>query len=142
MTISQLSIFLENTNGTLLRVLDVLKDAGIQVIATTIADTSDYGICRIICDYPEKAVDILKAAGLAVAVTDVFALSLENRPGAAVDVLRIFQSEGQNLPYLYSFIAGDRFILVCRTENQERSGDIIKREGIIFLTDADLPMLS
>lgn len=142
MTVSQLSIFLENSNGTFLRVLDVLKEANISLIATTIADTSDYGICRIICDYPMKAVEILRQAGLAVAVTDVFALSLENRPGAAVDVLKIFQDGGQNLPYLYSFIARDRFIMVCRTENLEQSGEIIRNEGIRFLTDEDLPLFS
>ncbi|MBQ0006602.1 MAG: amino acid-binding protein [Alistipes sp.] len=142
MTVSQLSIFLENSNGTFLRVLDVLKEANISLIATTIADTSDYGICRIICDYPMKAVEILRQTGLAVAVTEVFALSLENRPGAAVDVLKIFQDGGQNLPYLYSFIARDRFVIVCRTENLEQSSEIIRNEGICFLTDENLPQFS
>lgn len=142
MTVSQLSIFLENSNGTFLRVLDVLKEANISLIATTIADTSDYGICRIICDYPMRAVEILRQTGLAVAVTEVFALSLENRPGAAVEVLKIFQAGEQNLPYLYSFMARDRFIMVCRTENFEQSGKIIRNEGICFLTDEDLPQFS
>lgn len=141
MTISQLSIFLENTDGTLLKVLDVLKDAGIQLIATTIADTSDYGICRIICDYPMKAVETLKSAGLAVAVSDVFALSMENRPGAAVDVLRLFKEDGQNLPYLYSFTAADRFVLIVRSDNPEKSSEIIRKNGIRFLTDEDLPRM-
>lgn len=141
MTISQLSIFLENTDGTLFKVLDVLKDAGIQIIATTIADTVDYGICRIVCDYPMRAVDALRAAGLAVAVTDVFALSMENRPGAAVDVLRLFKDAGLNLPYLYSFTVSDRFILIIRSENPEKSCEIIRREKISYLTDADMSVL-
>ncbi|MFS6555108.1 amino acid-binding protein, partial [Parabacteroides distasonis] len=81
MNIKQLSVFIENKSGALLRVFELLKEANIQLVATTIADTMDYGICRIICNEPQRAYDILKEAGVSVAVNDVFAVELDNRPG-------------------------------------------------------------
>ena len=74
MTIHQLSIFLENKSGTLVKVLNLLKHEGIQLIASTIADTAEYGICRIICSEPVRAYEVLKAAGVAVSLCEVFAL--------------------------------------------------------------------
>jgi len=74
MTIHQLSIFIENKNGTLLRVLDILKEAKIQIIASTISDTVDYGIFRIICSNPSQAYELLQEHGLSVTISDVFAI--------------------------------------------------------------------
>lgn len=81
MTINQLSIFLENRSGTLTKVLDIFKETGIQIIASTIADTAQYGILRIICSDPQKAYTELEKVGVAVALSDVFAIGLENKPG-------------------------------------------------------------
>ena len=85
MTIHQLSIFIENRSGTLIKVLEVLKEAKIQIVASTIADTAEYGIYRIICSEPARACEALKAAGVAVALSEVFAIQLDNRPGCAAD---------------------------------------------------------
>jgi hypothetical protein len=74
MTINQLSIFLENKKGTMLQVFQLLKQANVQLIATTIADTVDYGILRILCDEPSRAYQMLKEGGIAVALSDVFAI--------------------------------------------------------------------
>ena len=74
MTIQQLSVFIENKSGTLQRVLNLLKEAGIQLIASTIADTVEYGIYRIICSEPKRAYETLKEAGISVALSDVFLL--------------------------------------------------------------------
>ena len=78
MTIQQLSVFIENKSGTLQRVLNLLKEAGIQLIASTIADTVEYGIYRIICSEPKRAYETLKEAGISVALSDVFAITLDN----------------------------------------------------------------
>ena len=78
MTVHQLSVFAENKSGTIQRVLDLLKDGNIQIIASTIADTTDYGIYRIICSEPTRAYETLRAAGIQVSLTDVFAITLEN----------------------------------------------------------------
>ena len=73
MTIHQLSVFVENKSGTLLQVLNLLKEANIQLIASTISDTVEYGIYRIICSEPQRALDTLKEAGISASVSDVFA---------------------------------------------------------------------
>ena len=77
MTIRQLSIFIENQSGTLQKVLELMKQSRIQIIACTIADTAEYGIFRLICSEPERACSELKAAGVAVAISDVFAIGMK-----------------------------------------------------------------
>ena len=81
MTIHQLSVFVENKSGTLLQVLELFKEAGIQLIASTISDTVEYGIYRIICSEPQRAYDTLKQAGISVSMSEVFAITLDNTPG-------------------------------------------------------------
>ena len=80
MTINQLSIFMENRSGTLIKALELMKKSKIQIIASTIADTAEYGIYRIICSEPSRAYKELKEAGVAVALSDVFALELDDEP--------------------------------------------------------------
>ena len=87
MTVHQLSVFIENKSGALVRVLRLLKQENIQLIASTIADTADFGICRIICSQPEKAYDVLREAGVAVSLCEVFAIELDDRPGMAADAI-------------------------------------------------------
>ena len=90
MTIHQLSVFVENKSGTLLQVLELLKEAHIQLIASTISDTVEYGIYRIICSEPLRAYEVLKDAGISANVSEVFAISLDNEPGRAADAIRSF----------------------------------------------------
>ena len=80
MTIKQLSIFIENKGGTLIKVLDLLSKAGIQIIASTVADTKDYGIYRVLTNNPAQAYLILKDAGINVQLSEVFALSIDDQP--------------------------------------------------------------
>ena len=89
MTISQLSIFIENKSGTLLQVLNLLKEAGISLIASNIADTVEYGICRIICGEPARAYSVLKEAGIAVALSEVFAIEMDNEVGSAAKAISL-----------------------------------------------------
>ena len=100
MTIHQLSVFIENKSGTLVKVLNLLKEVGIQLIAITIADTSEYGICRIICSEPAKAFETLKEAGIAVSLCEVFAIELDDEPGRAAEAIDIFAREGISIAYL------------------------------------------
>ena len=107
MTVLQLSIFIENKSGTLLKVLKLLKEAQIQIIASTIADTLDYGIYRIICSNPTEAYKILKESGISVALSDVFAIRLNDQPGRAADAIELFSNEGISIAYMYSFLLGN-----------------------------------
>ena len=138
MTIKQLSIFLENKSGTLVKVLDLFKQSQIQLIAITIADTAEYGICRIICSEPTRAYQELKEAGVAVALTDVFAIELDNKPGCGADAIKVFSDSGISIAYLYSFLMAGKGILVFRTDNNEQAREVIILNNLKFVTEEEL----
>ena len=138
MTINQLSIFIENRSGTLVKVLDILKQSGIQIIASTIADTAEYGIYRLICSEPTRAYQELKNAGVAVALSDVFALKLDNEPGKAADALRIISDADISITYMYTFLWGGKGILIFRTDQTEKAREVILRNELSFIAEKDL----
>lgn len=138
MTIQQLSIFIENRSGTLVNVLQVLKNAHVQIVASTIADTAEYGIYRVICTEPQRAFDALKEAGVAVALSEVFALELDNEPGCAAEAVRTISDAGISIVYLYSFLFYGKGILIFRTDNVDEARQIIKADGMKYLTEGDL----
>lgn len=138
MTIHQLSIFLENKPGTLHAILNILKAANIQIIASSISDTVEYGIYRIITSEPDKAFEALKVMNISVNLSDVFAISLDNEVGKASDVICLFTQAGVNIEYLYSFLIKDRGILVFRTSNPEKTGEIILSNKLSYICESDL----
>lgn len=142
MTIKQISIFLENRAGTLLRALETLKAANIQLIASTLADTMDFGIYRIICSEPTRAYEVLKGAGLAVTYSDVFAIELDNHPGQAADAMEVFARDDVAVSYLYSFLLGGKGIMVFRTDQPNRAREIIILEKLKFITEDQLMTLA
>ena len=125
MTIKQISIFIENKSGTLLKVLNVLKEANIQIIASTISDTVEYGIYRIICDNPNKAISLLKERGISAISNDVFAIELDDTPGQAAAAIQYFASADINISYMYSFLVAGKGILILRTSDTEKTQEII-----------------
>ena len=141
MTILQLSVFIENKSGTLVKVLRLLKEAGIQIIASTIADTLDYGIYRIICSDPTKAYTMLKENGINVALSDVFAIQLGDEPGKAAEAVELFANEGISIAYMYSFLLGGHGILVFRTDNAEHAKEVIILNKLDFIAERDLSTL-
>lgn len=141
MTIHQLSIFIENKSGTLVKVLKLLKQENIQLIASTIADTAEYGICRIICSEPVRAFNVLKSAGVAVTLTEVFALQLDDVPGRAADAIEIFSNEGISIAYLYSFLLGGKGVLIFRTDNADKAREVIVRNNLRVVPEKDLSEL-
>ena len=138
MTINQLSIFIENRSGTLIKVLEVLKQSGIQIVASTIADTAEYGIYRLICSEPIRAFDELKKAGIAVAMSDVFAIELDDQPGRAADAIEIFSKAGISITYMYSFLFNGKGILIFRTDNSEQARESIMQNNLKFIAEEDL----
>ena len=138
MTVQQISIFVENKAGTLLKVLELLKEANIQIVASTIADTVEYGIYRVICSEPERAHATLKTAGISVALSDVFALTLDNEPGRAADAVRILSQQGIGITYMYSFLFDGKGILIFKTDNTEHTREVIEANGLAYITDEDL----
>ena len=138
MTIHQISIFIENRSGTMIKVLEVLKQAGIDLIASTVADTTEYGIYRIICSEPLRAHDELQKAGIVVTLSDVFALELDNKPGRAADAVRIFSEANINLSYMYSFLLNGKGILIFRTDDNEKAQSVIKENGLKYIEEPNL----
>ncbi|MCR5351482.1 MAG: amino acid-binding protein [Bacteroidales bacterium] len=140
MTIRQLSLFIENQSGTLQKALELIKQLRIQIIACTIADAAEYGIFRIICSEPDRACRELKAAGVAVTISDVFAVELDNQPGGAANVVAHFSESGVGITYMYAFLINGRGILVFRTDQAELAQEVIRKRGLRCLTEKDLPV--
>ncbi len=141
MTVHQLSVFIENKSGTLVRVLRLLKQEKIQLIASTIADTVDYGIFRIICSQPEKAYNVLREAGIAVSLCEVFAVELDDRPGKAADAIELFAGEGISIAYLYSFLLNGKGVLIFRTDNAEQAAEVLSPNGLNAIEEKDISRL-
>lgn len=135
MTIKQLSIFIENKGGTLITVLDLLSKAGIQIIASTIADTKDYGIYRVLTNDSAQAYLILKEAGINVQLSDVFALSIDDQPGRAAEVVSLISEAGVSILYLYSFLWQGKGVLVFRADQSEKAKEVIMLSKLTFLTE-------
>lgn len=141
MRVHQLSVFIENKSGTLIKILDILKAENIQLIAVAIADTSEYGLCRIICCEPLRAHKVLKMAGIAVSLSEVFAIELDHTPGSAADVIKLFSEENISIAYLYSFVLNGRGILIFRTDDPFRAEVIAKSKRLKYLVDNELQSL-
>lgn len=142
MTVHQLSVFVENKSGTLLKVLELLKEGNIQLIASTISDTVEYGIYRIICSNPQKAFTILKDAGITANISEVFAITLDNTPGQAANAIQSFAEAGIGISYLYSFLLGGKGILIFRTDNNEKAREVIIEKKLNYVEEKDLSLLA
>ena len=138
MTVQQLSIFVENKAGTLVKVLDLFKSSGIQLIASTIADTVEYGIYRVICSEPERAYRELKEAGISVALSEVFAIMLDNQVGRAADAVRVLTDAQIGISYMYSFLLAGKGILILRTDDEERTRTVIRGNHLSYVEEKDL----
>ena len=138
MTIHQLSVFIENKAGTLVSVLNVLKQAGIQIIASTVSDTVEYGLYRIICDKPSQAYPLLKQHGISVTINDVFALQIDNTPGEAANMLETFSKAGINISYMYSFMLQGKGIIIFRTDATDKAREIISLNKMHFISEENL----
>ena len=137
MTIKQLSIFIENKGGTLIKVLDMLSKGGIQIIASTIADTKDYGIYRVLCDKPTQAYLLLKESGINVQLSDVFALSIDDTPGCAAEAVKTISDAKVSILYMYSFLWRGKGVLMLRTNDAEKTREVVMLKKLTFLTEAD-----
>ncbi|MBQ4305678.1 MAG: amino acid-binding protein [Bacteroidales bacterium] len=141
MTVHQLSIFIENKAGTLVGLLRQLKEANISLIAISISDTMDYGICRIICSEPMKAYEFLKDAGVAVSLREVIAVELDDEPGRAADAIGILSDEGLSIAYMYSFRLTGKGVIVFRTDDNPRAIEALRRGGLTMIREDDLSKL-
>ncbi len=132
MKVKQISIFLENKSGRLNAVTNLLAEKGINIRALSIADTSAFGILRLIVSDPEKAYKELKEASFTVSLTDVLGVEMPDKPGGLAMVMNILTEAGINIEYLYAFISSDqgKAMVIFRVENLDEAIECLLKEGI------------
>ena len=135
MPLPQISLFLENKPGRLASVCHALTDGGVNIASLSLADTSDFGIVRLLVDKPEAARDLLKAAGFGVNVRDVVAIEAGDEPGTLAKVLDVIDTTGANIEYMYAFAVrrGAEAVLVFRFDKTEEAEKALADAGFTLL---------
>ena len=143
MRVSQLSVFLENKSGRLADVTHALADAGINIRALSIADTIDYGLLRLIVNDPPAAKSALVSAGFTVALTEVLAIEVPDKPGGLANIIDILAEVGINIEYMYAFVgrSGEHALVVFRIEKVDEAITILQQKGVRILTGQELHSL-
>ena len=134
MIIKQLSVFLENKKGRLNAAAKVLADHGINIRALSLADTSEFGVLRMIVDKPEEGKNLLRQSGVFVNVTNVLAVAIEDRPGGALSVLDLLEKGDINMEYMYACDARvgqmtDKAVMVVQVSDLARAEKILQENG-------------
>ena len=137
--IKQISVFVENKSGRLSDILNVIGKNGIDISALSIADTTDFGIVRMIVNDPDKAAEILKSNNL-VKVTDVIALAVADKPGGLAGEIEKLKNAGISIEYMYAFIGkSDKGALVIvRVENPEKALEVLKDENVTVVSPEEV----
>jgi hypothetical protein len=132
MKVEQISVFLENKAGRLAEVTKVLGEGGINIRALSLADTTDFGILRLIVDQYDKAREVLKQHGFTVGKTEVVAIEVPDRPGGLAWVLQILSDSDVNVEYMYAFVqhSGKNAVIIFRFDNLERAIELLQQQGV------------
>ncbi len=145
MYVKQISVYLENIRGTLRNVTKLIGDAGIDIMALSIADTANFGIVRFIvreCDI-DKALETLKAAGCPARTNNVICVCVPNRPSGLDEVLAVIEGADVSIEYLYSFnySADGQALIIFRLSDKAEGVKIFEDNGIKIFTQADVNAL-
>ena len=140
MKISQLSVFLENRKGRLYEVCELLGQGGVNIRALNIAETTDFGILRIVVDQPEAALQLLREHHFVANVTDIVAVEVNDRPGGLAAVLRVLSQHDINVEYMYAFAEkkSDQALVVFRFEDPEKAIRVLTENHIAIARQTDL----
>jgi hypothetical protein len=140
MKVEQISIFLENRAGRLAEVTRVLGEGGINIRALSLADTSDFGILRLIVTDHEKAKQILKDNGFTVGRTNVVAVEVQDKPGGLHSILDMLSGKGVNVEYMYAFVqqSGKNAVLIFRFDKTDLAIELLKEQGIRIIPGQEL----
>ena len=135
MFIKQLSIFVETKSGRLAEITAILARAGIDIRALSVADTTNFGILRLIVDKPDEAEAALKAAGLTVSLTGVIAIGVPDQPGGFATAARALADAGIDVKYMYAFISRDqgRACVILRVEDNDAAVSALQAKDIEIL---------
>jgi hypothetical protein len=128
MQAEQISVFLENKAGRLAEVTGILSEANVNIRALALADTSDFGVLRLIVDDNKKAVEALKNRGFTVGRTDVVAVEVEDRPGGLHRLLDMLNKAKINVEYMYAFVqhTGKNAVMIFRFDNIDEAVKVLE----------------
>ena len=131
MLAKQISVFVENSKGRLAQITQILAENNVNIRALSIADTTSFGILRVIVEDAERTEKVLKEAGLTVSVTDVLSLQIEDKPGGLARALNILSDHDIDVDYAYAFISKttDKANVVLRVERDEEAIKLLKEAG-------------
>lgn len=138
MIIQQLSVFLENKSGRLTEVLEVLAEENIRITALTVADTSEFGILRLIVSDPVKARDLLKKHTFTVNLSDVISVMAPSEAKHHAKVLKILSDRNISVEYTYAFPLGNKSVIIMRCSNTEDAIAELKKHEMELLKASDL----
>jgi len=136
-------VFLENKPGRLAQVTEVLRQNNIDISAISVADTSEFGIVRMIVDKPKEAVSALKAAKFPVSTTEVLAVEVSDKPGGLNFALQVLNEANISIEYLYSFIKrnGDKALILFRIEDSAKAVEVLQSAGVKLYTNEEINLL-
>ena len=131
MASKQISVFIENRKGRLGEVLDVLKESKVNILSLSIADTSEYGLLRIISDAPQKGQEALSNAGFSAMLTDVVILQVPHTPGALQNILRVISDEEVGIEYMYGLsVAGEEASIVVKPSDMKKANAVFEKHKV------------
>lgn len=140
MKVEQISIFIENKSGRLAEITRILGEAGINIRALSLADTSDFGILRLIVNDCAKANTVLKEAGFTVSKTEVVAVEVPDRPGGLSAILQMLDREAINVEYMYAFVerCGGDAVIIFRFDETDKAIAALKAKNFNMLEGSRL----
>ncbi len=140
MFLKQLSIFVENKPGRLEAIIDNLGKSGINIRALSIADTTDFGILRLIVDDVSKAKEVLQNIGVISKLTDVVAVFIDDRSGGLANVLSVLTKGGLNIEYMYAFLTKTegKALMVLKSDNEEEAMTLLEKAGVAMASPEDI----
>ena len=135
MKVEQISIFIENKSGRLAEITRILGDAGINIRALSLADTSDFGILRLIVNDVETAKAVLKEKGFTVSKTEVVAVEVPDRPGGLSSLLQMLDADQINVEYMYAFVerCGGNAVIIFRFDETDKAIGTLRDSGFTIL---------
>ena len=142
MVAKQLSVFIENRQGRLGEVLSVLKTNGVNILSLSLADTTEYGLLRLIVSEPELGKVKLSEDGFSTMLTDVLVLKITHEAGSLQGLLQILAEENINIEYMYGLsIDGDEASVVLKASNLVKADEILSAHGVKTLSSTEISKL-
>ncbi|HIU48266.1 MAG TPA: ACT domain-containing protein [Candidatus Avimonoglobus intestinipullorum] len=140
MLVKQISVFVENKSGRLAEIIGILGANGIDISALSIADTTDFGILRLIVNDPPLAEKVLKDNGMVVKATDVIAIAVEDKPGGLAKALKLISDARIEIEYMYAFIgkSDNGALVIVRVNKPDEAVDILENSGISIIDAKDV----